>query len=570
MVVTASYGIGSNATLTTAEVAGYSVNPSVLIDGTTKVVISYSEMGETRTAEIPVTVTHKLASIAVTTNPTKVTYEYGDTLSTTGMVITATYSDNTTAAVTGSVSPTALNTVGTQTITVTYTENGVTKTTTFTVTVNRKSVIQPTWKTNLSYTGSSQSVNTADKWNNFDTNAMSIGGTTSGTNAGTYTATFTLGSNYRWADGTTAALNVDWVINKVAPTFSLDKTTVAINAGAKTQTVTITTNSDGTISYSPTSVTGLTISRSGKVITITGDGSTKVASTTITVSIAAGTNWTAPANKTFTVSAAYWEWGSETATSGDVGNATWWQGLQVWVKTASDTDLATCVGKTKYVTLSSAVRSVTGHLVRCIGYNRDGNKTLTFQTDTCFLEATEANNYFCTSSEYSTFGSKALWTDGTNDSQARRQCKAYYNAFPGKAYIKPVQKRYLSTQSNNVHNTACDKTYEETVFLPSENEMGWKGTGSASGSVGYGSANNEVCTANSGVEPYQYYTDNAKRVKKAQGTHSQNGNNWYYWERSRYYYTNTPTYVCIVSTDGAANYTNYNGNGGLAPAFVIG
>ena len=545
MVVTASYGIGSNATLTTAEVAGYSVNPSVLIDGTTKVVISYSEMGETRTAEIPVTVTHKLASIAVTTNPTKVTYEYGDTLSTTGMVITATYSDNTTAAVTGSVSPTALNTVGTQTITVTYTENGVTKTTTFTVTVNRKSVIQPTWKTNLSYTGSSQSVNTADKWNNFDTNAMSIGGTTSGTNAGTYTATFTLGSNYRWADGTTAALNVDWVINKVAPTFSLDKTTVAINAGAKTQTVTITTNSDGTISYSPTSVTGLTISRSGKVITITGDGSTKVASTTITVSIAAGTNWTAPANKTFTVSAAYWEWGSETA----VGDAAWWAGLKAWAATATTTERTNCVGKKKKVQLTTSVRGWNNGAqvsMICIGADRDGTGTLAFQTEGC----SPAQDAFS--------GSDALWASST----AKTECETFATNCSASASIKQVVKLTSTVQNGNKTNSADGKTTCKG-WLPSDCEMGH------TSSTGYASSYSEWTEGGAG-QRYQYYNSNAKHIKYCC---TANGNittsTGWYWERSRFY--SHAFNVCVTGSDGRPSYYYYYSTvGRLAPAFVIG
>ena len=45
---------------------------------------------------------------------------------------------------------------------------------------------------------------------------MTIGGTTSATNAGTYTATFTLKENYRWADGTETALDVNWIMDKAA------------------------------------------------------------------------------------------------------------------------------------------------------------------------------------------------------------------------------------------------------------------------------------------------------------------------------------------------------------------
>jgi len=80
-----------------------------------------------------------LNSIAVTTPSTKVVYTQGEALALAGMVVTATYSDNSTKAVTDYTTiPTngaVLNTVGAQTVTVSYTEGGVTKTTSFTVTV---------------------------------------------------------------------------------------------------------------------------------------------------------------------------------------------------------------------------------------------------------------------------------------------------------------------------------------------------------------------------------------------------------------------------------------------------
>ena len=81
-----------------------------------------------------------LDSIAVSTPPTKTSYTVGDTLDLTGMTVTATYSDSSTADVTTDVTidltaGTALDTSGTQTVTVTYTDNGIAKTATFNVTV---------------------------------------------------------------------------------------------------------------------------------------------------------------------------------------------------------------------------------------------------------------------------------------------------------------------------------------------------------------------------------------------------------------------------------------------------
>lgn len=74
-----------------------------------------------------------LESIAVTTAPTKTAYTVGETFDSTGMVITATYADSTTAAVTGyTYSPTVALTTEDTTITITY--QGKTTTQAITVT----------------------------------------------------------------------------------------------------------------------------------------------------------------------------------------------------------------------------------------------------------------------------------------------------------------------------------------------------------------------------------------------------------------------------------------------------
>lgn len=78
-----------------------------------------------------------LSSIAVTTAPTKTTYSVGDTFDTTGMVVTATYSDSTTKAVTDyTYSPTGALAASDTAITISYTEDGVTKTTSQAITVS--------------------------------------------------------------------------------------------------------------------------------------------------------------------------------------------------------------------------------------------------------------------------------------------------------------------------------------------------------------------------------------------------------------------------------------------------
>ncbi len=77
-----------------------------------------------------------LSSIAITMQPTTTKYLVGETFSKTGAVVTATYSDATTANVSASTSwtPTTVLVAGSNTITASYTEGGITKTATSTVT----------------------------------------------------------------------------------------------------------------------------------------------------------------------------------------------------------------------------------------------------------------------------------------------------------------------------------------------------------------------------------------------------------------------------------------------------
>lgn len=546
MIVTASYGTGQ-AVLATAEISGYSVSPEVLTDGVTSVTITYSESGETCTTTVPITVIHRLTAIAVTTNPIKTTYEYGDTLATAGMVITASYSDSKTAAISGySCSPTTFSTVGNQVVTVSYTENGVTQTATFNVTVNRKSVTKPTWKNNLTYNGNAQSVSSANYWNNYNTSYMTIGGTTSATNAGTYIATFTPGNNYRWADGTTTAINVNWTINRANGSLNVNPTTVALNGNNYSSgvAVTITRAGDGAISYSPTHVNGLTMSLNGNVLTIKGNGSTAIASQTITISVAQGTNHTAPSNKTITVSAQYWSWGSEIAT----GDASWWAGLKNWVANASSSERAACVGKKKLVSLSTAVLGANAATMICIGADQDGSKTLTFQTAGLLPNTT-------------VFGSDAVWIG----SAARAQCQNFYNYCSAKASIKTISKGTCPDCISGQNGTA---TYNnETVWIPSETEMGFDDMYSSLTKKNSTTSNSE-CTKGYNAA-YSYYTSNTTRVKYTMNANgSLTTNSGWYWERSRNY--DNSSRVCNVHNDGSADYSYYYNYYYLAPAFVIG
>ena len=125
--LTATYNNGTTQTIT----SGFTCDVSTLSTaGAQTVTVNYG--GKTATFNVNVQdVT--LSGIAIASNPTKTSYFVGDTLDTTGLKLTATYSNGTTQTITGgfTCTPTALSTAGAQTVTVSY--GG--KTATFTVNV---------------------------------------------------------------------------------------------------------------------------------------------------------------------------------------------------------------------------------------------------------------------------------------------------------------------------------------------------------------------------------------------------------------------------------------------------
>jgi hypothetical protein len=134
MVVTATY---SNAASHT--VSGSTSSPNMGSIGSQSVTVTYSENGITRTASFNITLTEQVAtlsSISILSPPTKITYKVGDTFSTAGMVVNASYSDSSSHSVGGwTVSSPNMGSSGVQGVTVTYFENGIIKTTSFSITI---------------------------------------------------------------------------------------------------------------------------------------------------------------------------------------------------------------------------------------------------------------------------------------------------------------------------------------------------------------------------------------------------------------------------------------------------
>lgn len=563
--LTVSYGIEqSDQVLATSTVAAAAcrISPQILADDDDYVVISYTEDGVTVTTRLAVTVIPALVSIAVTP-PTKTSYVWEDSFNTAGIAVAATFTDGNSENVTDYTISLAngitLNAasgvaIGSNEVVVSYSKDGRSANDSFTIQVGKKQFAVPSQSGTLIYNGLVRN----PVLSGYDSTKMEISGNAQ-TNAGNYTAIVSLvdTDHYEWDDGTTENKNVAWSIGKANGSLSLNKTSIELT-DTTPQIITITRAGNGAISYTPTSVAGLTMNLNGNTLTITGDGSTDISSQTITVKVAEGSNYKAPSNKTFTVSASYWSFG---VGNGEVADEKWFTGLKNYLKENTGSSLKTSsggniLGTTKSVTLTSSILGTTTHLIRIIGVDQDADNTVTWQTANSLLEPIKYNN-----GNFSTDKNVAMWNNST--CEARKQCLNYYNAFPGKIAIKIINKGTCDSPTSGQRDGI--PTYNnETVWLPSEREMGFNQHSPIS--VGNSTILKSECTLGKNFS-YSYYIDNKTRKK----TLGDGGENKQYWERSRYWDPNSPTIACPVDhTGGVYGSGTYTNPSGLAPAFVIG
>ena len=237
-------------------------------------------------------------------------------------------------------------------------------------TIGRAAVAAPSQSGSRTYTGSAQS----PAWSNCDSAKLTIGGTTSGTNAGTYSASFTPKANYQWADGSTGSKWVNWTIGKAEGSLTLNKSSLALSYTATSGTIAVTRAGTGAITASSSNTNVATVSVSGNTVTVTAKAS---GSAIITVGVGAGTNHNAPGNQTCGVSVILPSrtlndnsWAMIRAVSDAGQGANWWN-----------------VGDTKSITINGTVGETTfSNLtidVFILGFNhnssREGTNRIHFQ-----------------------------------------------------------------------------------------------------------------------------------------------------------------------------------------------
>lgn len=426
-------------------------------------------------------------------------------------------------------------------------------------TIGRASMPVPSQSGSLTYTGAAQS----PTWANYDSGKMTLGGTTSGTNAGSYNATFTPGANYKWNDGTTNAKTVAWTIGKAAGSLSLNKSSISLNVSKMSDTITVTRAGNGTISAVSNAPGVASVSVSGNVVTVTGKAK---GNATVTVSVAADTNHTAPASKTCSVSVTL-----PTSTLSDNDWATIRQ-----VSSAGQGANYWAVGDMKPITINGKVGNTTfSNLsinVFILGFNhnasREGSNRIHFQIgkigttpvalcDAQYNTNQTASGYFnWNTSNTNNGGWKSCYkrstlygNSGTPTSPVSNSLMA---ALPSdlRAVMQPVTK-YTDNVANGSGNVQSNvNATTDYLFDLAEFEV--------FGTRYY---------ANTYEQNYQLQYDYYKAGNsKVAYKHSAVSTAVWWGLRSPYYDANY--YFMIVWTDGSYSYYTAHDSGGLRPGFA--
>jgi hypothetical protein len=514
------------------------------------------------TGTLKYTVDLRIATkIEVTSNPTKTAYIVGDRFDPAGMVVKATFADGSTAVITDQVdySPKTM-TYGTTSVVVSATIGGQAYTASVAVTVSRIKVSAvPTQSGTLTYNGASQSPTLSG----YDATKMTLSGTQSATNAGSYTMQASLKDDkYEWPDGTTTAKTVNWSIGKKAGSFTKDKTSIQITTNKKSDTITITREGTGAISASSNDTQVATTSVSGNVVTVTG---VKSGNCVITINVAADTNHTAPESQTVNVHVRL--------ISNTLNENTWAD-----IKSVSDAGTGATywnVGDYKNIQIHGAVQgmSLNGTMRAFIlGFNhnsgKEGSNRIHFQigkttsgTDIAFCDSNYPNTG---SSQGFRMNLSNTNSGGWNGSYGRNTLlgnsgtptEPPANSFMAalsldlRAVMKPVTKYTDNTGGGSNSSGAVTATTDYLFFL-AEFEV--------QGARSYANQYEQNYQAQ-----YDYYKAGNSKVKYR---HDATGTAVYHWCRSAHY--RNSGYFCGVDTDGGANYTNAYNSFGLAPGFCV-
>ena len=411
-------------------------------------------------------------------------------------------------------------------------------------TISKASLSVPAQSGTLTYTGSAQS----PQWSNYDSNKLTIGGTSTATNAGSYAATFTPKANYQWSDGSTSAKSVTWAIGKAAGSLTLAKSSVTLNISSLTESVAVTRAGDGVISATSSNTATARVEVSSTSVKITG---LKAGTAKITVKVAAGTNHTAPSDKTINVTVSLPDTSlanntpdiiAAAAKSGQAANY-WSVGDKVGIAVN---------GSFGGLSYNNTVYAF------ILGFNHnssvEGGNSIHFQfgKTAAGVDIAFVNSYGSTSTGFCMNTSNTN-SGGWNNSYMRKTiCPAFLAALP-KAWqnIIAACTKYSDNTGGGSNTASYVTATSDKIWLLSEMEV--QGTRSYANSA---EANYQ--------KQYDYYRNGNSKVKYQ---HTATTSACYWWLRS--VGASGTNRFCYVGTDGSASSSSAYISGGFAPGFKV-
>lgn len=411
-------------------------------------------------------------------------------------------------------------------------------------TISKASLSVPAQSGTLTYTGSAQS----PQWSNYDSNKLTIGGTSTATNAGSYAATFTPKANYQWSDGSTSAKSVTWAIGKAAGSLTLAKSSVTLNISSLTESVAVTRAGDGVISATSSNTATARVEVSGTSVKITG---LKAGTAKITVKVAAGTNHTAPSDKTINVTVSLPDTSlanntpdiiAAAAKSGQAANY-WSVGDKVGIAVN---------GSFGGLSYNNTVYAF------ILGFNHnssvEGGNSIHFQfgKTAAGVDIAFVNSYGSTGTGFCMNTSNTN-SGGWNNSYMRKTiCPAFLAALPTAwRNIIAACTKYSDNTGGGSNTASYVTATSDKIWLLSEMEV--QGTRSYANSA---EANYQ--------KQYDYYKNGNSKVKY-QHTATTSACSW--WLRS--VYASSAAYFCSVNTGGSAGNRYAYFSGGFAPGFKV-
>ena len=436
-------------------------------------------------------------------------------------------------------------------------------------TIGRATVAVPNQSGTLTYSGA----NLSPTWTGYDSTKMTIGGTTTGINAGTYNATFVPLGNFKWTDNSTSTKTVGWTIGKAAGSLTLSVSSLTLTQNSPTGTITVTRAGDGAITAVSSNTAVATVSVSSNVVTVTG---VATGNTTVTVNVAAGTNHTA-ASKACTVDVQLLP-----ASGKALNDYTWAEISQI-----SNAGMASnywSVGSTKQVVINGTVGVTTfnkTYNVFILGFNHRSTNSITFggfksldssPVDICLTDKYFQYYYTNGTKTFNMFHNDDSGNGGWKASDIRYDILGSTNVKGGNATsttaTNPVSGSLMAALPSDLRSVM------KSVTIYTDNIGGTTSSGSISATVDYlfllseceltGKSQTSNPYEASNQTQYSYYAVGNSYAKKASDSANVTAE---WWLRSPYY--GASNRFCIIGNTGGISQMLVGQSCGIAPAFVV-